>query len=687
VLRTNRIFPPDRSSRRASVSMVSAMSTATTSSTCAASALDSRPTPQPKSSARPPPARRPSARASASAASTSRRPVPRNSSRSHFPPRVPGATYTAHSGSSAPSRVQSCLTPSSDTGTAYGSRVRRPPWDVAWSALLTLVVLAPVLRPGYVLSYDMVATPRQDLLPAAVGLGSAPPRAVPVDAVVALLTTVVDGQLVQKAALLATLFLAGLGAGRLLPAAPGWVRAAAAGLYLWNPYVAERLVLGSWVLLVGYAALPWVLAGALRVRAGDRGWPRLLVPLTVGALAPTGGLLTALVAVAAVGPGARRRLVAAGAAVVANAPWWVPSLLRPGSGVSDDAGVTAFAARAESWAGTLGSLLGLGGVWNADVVPASRTAVTAPLLTLAVLVLAGYGLRPLAAAWGRPVLAPVLALAAAGLLLAAGGSWTPTADLLAAAVRTVPGAGLLRDTQKWVALLALPLAPAAALGLARLGRLPVRAVAAVALALPLVALPDLAWGAFGRLQPVHYPADWGRVRALLRDDPRPGDVVALPYAAFRAFDWNGGRTALDPAPRYLPRTVVTDDRLRVGGTTVAGDDPRATAVAGALGDPAALRRAGVGWVLVEKDTPGPPLPDLSRAEPVYSGDSLALYRLPGPVTEPAGPDPVPVVLADAAALLLLTGSGIMVWRRPRSSLPAGKVPIRPDGGASACRPS
>lgn len=581
-------------------------------------------------------------------------------------------------------------------------RVRPGSAILAWSGVLTLLALAPVLRPGYVLGYDMVATPRQDLLPSSLGLGSAPPRAVPVDAVVAALTTVLDGQLVQKAALLGALLLAGAGAARLVDRAPRWVRATAAGLYLWNPYVAERLLLGSWVLLLGYAALPWVLAGARRIRRNEPGgWPRLLLPAALAALAPTGGLLAATVAVAVTGPGARRKLGAAAAVAVLNGPWWVPAVLG-GSSSSDDAGVTAFAARAESWAGTVGSLLGLGGVWNAGAVPASRGTAVAPLLTAVVLALAAGGIRPLARTWGPAVLRPVAALAAAGLLLAAAGSWPPAADLLAAAVRTVPGAGLLRDGQKWVALLALPLAPAAALGAARWAeRLASpaarRAVAAAALALPLAVLPDLAWGAFGRLQPVHYPADWAEVRALLQRDRRPGDVVALPYAAFRAFEWNRGRTALDPAPRWLPRTVVTDARLVVGPTVVAGEDTRAAAVGAAVApdqpvDVSALARQGVAWVLVEHRTPGPRLPRLDGLERTYAGADLSLYRLPGtPAVLPAGAAAGPVLLADAAAVALLAataaGLAITARRRSRAELPAGRVPVSPDGGAGECRPS
>ena len=58
--------------------------------------------------------------------------------------------------------------------------------------------------------------------------------------------------------------LAGARGRRPLPA-----RLAAGVFYAWNPYLAERLLIGQWALLLGYAGLPWV----LRLLAPDRGGP------------------------------------------------------------------------------------------------------------------------------------------------------------------------------------------------------------------------------------------------------------------------------------------------------------------------------------------------------------------------------------------------------------------------------
>ncbi len=160
---------------------------------------------------------------------------------------------------------------------------------------MALAVLAPVLRPGYVLSYDMVFTPRQPLVPDAFGLGSAAPRAVPVDALLGLVTTVVPGQIVQKAVLVATLVAAGWGAGCLVHTRSVLVRCAAASWYVWNAYVAERLVIGHWSLLVAYAVLPWAVRLALGVRQGRAGALAGLVALSaLAAITPGGGLLVLL---------------------------------------------------------------------------------------------------------------------------------------------------------------------------------------------------------------------------------------------------------------------------------------------------------------------------------------------------------------------------------------------------------
>jgi hypothetical protein len=272
-------------------------------------------------------------------------------------------------------------------------------------------------------------------------------------------------------------------------------------------------------------------------------------------------------------------------------------------------------------------------------------SVLAPLVLLA---LAGAGvsrLRSLSA----PVMGALAVLSVGGLVWAVLTA-LPVASPLVLAVESLPGGGLLRDSHKWLAPWVILLSLGAGLGIGRVrhrlasteARLP---VSVLLLLSPLLLLPDLAFGMWGRMAPVPYPDDWQLVRVALERSDAPGDVVSWPWSAFRAYEWNEERTVLDPAPRYMPRTVVTDSRLIVeeedGPIIVPSDDPRSQAVADALllSDPEErLRELGIGWILVQAGQPPAPgfpsqLPEsLSRSSRlVVDTPTLDLRRLMGPV--------------------------------------------------------
>lgn len=550
------------------------------------------------------------------------------------------------------------------------------------SLAVAVVVVGPALGPGQVLLRDMVVVPRQVLTPDALGAGDALPRAVPADAVLALLTAVVPGALVQKVVLLAAVALAVLGASRLVPPGPDGRRgpaAAVAGLvYGWSPYLAERLLMGHWTLLLGWAMLPWVFAAAGRLRRRERrAAARLLLVMAPAAVTPTGAVLAVVVALAGAGP--RRAPVVLGAGALLSAPWVVAGLVHPAGAGTPAQGVAAFAARAEGAGGAVAALLGTGGIWNAAAVPPSRASAAVLLVTAVLVALSAVGVRR--AAPGDPA-RRLLPAGLAGLVLAALGVLPGLRDLLGWAVTAVPGAGLLRDGQKWVALWGLALAAGVGAALAgplraRPGRVvPVPVLLVIAALLPVLSVPDLAWGVAGRLQPVGYPAEWQRVRTLLADDPRPGEVLVLPAGAIRAFDWNGRRPVLDPAPRFLTRPTVVDGTLAVSGRTVDPPDTRTRTVISAAGDPVALGRLGVGWVLVERGTPGRPVPRaLAELPVVHAGQWLELRVIEG-ASAPPGPAPgrlavvvaghvVPGVVVSCVTLWLLWGAFMVALRRHR----------------------
>ena len=558
---------------------------------------------------------------------------------------------------------------------------------------LGLLALGPGLRRGFLLSYDMVAVPRESFTAAMSGLSGGPARAVPSDAVLAGLSRVVPADIAQKLLLLTIFVLACSGAAGLLDREPWFARLAAGVCYTWNPFVAERLIIGQWALLLGYAGLPWALRAAVaRPVASWPGAGRLLaglLPAAAGGFAAMSVSALVVLPAAVLGPGGAgripvRRRLASGAAALAvlaacSLPWLVPSLLR--TVYADPAGVAAYAARADTPFGSLGSLLMLGGGWNAQTVPAGYGGGWSVLWLAFVIAAAAaylaFGLR--SRRW------PGLGLAAAaGLAIAGIGVTGPGQDLLRAVSSLWPGAAILRDGQQFIAPLALaealgagllaawvatpgPLAPWAATsgplaaaaaspgpqaggpGTGDAGPASTRSPAAgqraaagraglgIAVALllaPVLLLPGLAWGAAGRLRPAWYPASWLAAAHLIDTSPARGSVLLLPWAAYRNPAWNGGRTVLDPWPRLLSRPVIWNDGPRVGGVVMQPDDPAARRLGAALsrGDgplTGVLRAAGVRFVVVDSG------PGLGRRLPgsavVSAQPGLVVYRLTGPV--------------------------------------------------------
>jgi hypothetical protein len=519
--------------------------------------------------------------------------------------------------------------------------VRGPLLLDLWVLVLAVLLLLPALtQAGFGLSGDLVFSPQQPLTLDSVGLGARLPRAVPLDAFVGVLGLAVPGEVLYRVAVLAGPVLAGCGAHRLAGGCSLPARVAAATFAVWNPFVVERMALGQWALLLAYGSLFFVVAAAVRaVEPGERGpgalWP-VWAWVGLASLTPTGGVLATVTAVTLAWRRSARTATIAAGCLVLQLPWLLPSIagVRFGGDVGDPTGVLAFRAHADAPGGTLVSLVGLGGIWDLDSVPTSRTSalgVLAALVTVAVLL---GGVRRLPPGLGR-----LVPLAGGGLLLALAPRVPGLEQLTSAVVEHVPGGGLLRDSQKWIAPLVVLTSLCLAVSLDRVrawvGRRAAGGAAIVALlgvCLPLVLLPDATARTWDAVRPVTYPADFAEVRDRLQQAPDRGTMVLLPWRAYRKFDWGNPRSVHDPAHAWFDVAMVGSDDLVVGRRSVGDDEPGGQAVrrAAAGPDPAAdLAALGVGWALVYTDDPGTPDLRLDGLDPVAGGSDVRLYRVPG----------------------------------------------------------
>ncbi|MGQ5259123.1 hypothetical protein ACTWLT_00020 [Micromonospora sp. ZYX-F-536] len=480
---------------------------------------------------------------------------------------------------------------------------------------VVLAILGPVLRRGYVLRYDLVFVPDPPFGAMVWGSGSELPRAVPSELLAVGLSQLIPGDVAEKALLAGCLALAAVGAARLAPVSHPMARIAAGLAYSWNPWMYGRLHLGQWAIIAGYAALPWAYAWVLgMLRPPDDGaGPGRRSAVAGGLSVVLGGPAMVLAAVLACGPAlalARRwRAVVAGGVTLTGltAPWWLALISRPGAVDLDERGVAAFAVRADTPLGVLGSVATLGGIWSRHAVPVGRDQWPVALLALVLTAAAlwGYVLTrrrwPSAAWWG------LLVGAVLGTVIAVIPAWSVGAQWMVSLVEHVPLAGAVRDGTRLLAPLALVQAVGLGMLVESLATAGARALAPLVMVAPVLLLPGLAWGLTGQLDTVRYPAEWSAVRAVVNGDSAGGSLISLPWSSFRAYPWAGNVPVLDPASRAFRRPVVGDQDVLVGRDRIRGESREANRVAAALaapGDPGtALRRLGVRYVLIQTDQP------------------------------------------------------------------------------------
>lgn len=610
-------------------------------------------------------------------------------------------------------------------------------WVTLWCVVLTSVLLWPLFKRGYLLTRDAVSTPRSYITPSALGIGDTTARAVPQDAFIAIVSQFMDGGMAVKILLFLALILAGLGAAGL-----GWYflfpgtrgQAVSQGLVaatfaIWNPFVVERLLQGHWSLLVGYGALPWIgLTGAMVMPPGRytrlTAWAALAASMAVAGFTPTGAIMGIMFAIISVGLPKRpidvaelrlaidhtsiplkywqRMLVVLGIGLLVTLPWLYPSFLQvahngPAS-LSDSAGISAFAVRGEGPLGSLGtffSLISLGGIWNADVVPASRSTIFVFFALAFQLVLLGVGMWRFRRSKTRRLVYLWAGAALFITLLITFFSYPAGTGVAVWVVEHIPGAGLFRDTQKWMALM-MPIYAVLMSACARAvyeysyrhkvfgRRIDARGATALLCILIILMLPDAPSATGKHLQPIIYSSSWKEIIEAV--DGSNGDMAVLPAGQLRVFERTGNRPVLDPASRLVPVEVLNADDLPVQMTrTVDGKEGRDTVVvhgenvhahqveqALLQGAPAGvLASLGVRWVLIE-NTVAPKVPDtlefrntLRGLEPVVTAPDLTLYRVPGIVSRDYSPTrwewTFAITFHIVWLLLMVVGYTAMTW--------------------------
>lgn len=485
-----------------------------------------------------------------------------------------------------------------------------------WGVLLGLGVSFPILGSGFLLLLDWVTGSHTPLVPTqALGLNGGLTAGLPFTLAIDLLVELF-GAAGTWLPLLVFFPLAAWGMSRLVGGS--LIRQlAAATLYCVNPFVFQRVFVGHFGLLLGYALLPLATSSALRFFQSGKWWAP--IPAfwwaVMTALSPHYAWIYGVVLVAvwifhhphilSVSMGG---VAVCTAFAVLSAYLFLPhtaTQLPSTHGTSEL--LDLYRTSGDSRLGLFPNVLGLYGFWRLGPGPQLPKDVFTgwPFVLLAILVVAGVGaavqLRRRAedhavdTAPGQPCgrwdAGSILLIGTAGYFLALGDQG-PTGPLFRWAYFHIPFFSIMEEPQKFLVLTALAYAVLFGWGvdhLARRARSPGsvegprsgwRTVGSLALAvvLPLAYTPTMFDGLAGQLTQSHYPASWEAADRLM--GAGPGQVLFLPWHLYLSFPFTEGRVIADPAATSFRRTVISGDNIEAGPIETTSTSPRSAYLQG-----------------------------------------------------------------------------------------------------------
>lgn len=470
--------------------------------------------------------------------------------------------------------------------------------------VLTLLMVGPMLWPGYILTLDMPWTPQVPLLWSAHGFNNA----FPIYALLALLSWIMPSWIVQKLLLTGIVFLLFYVPWRWLPmVASNGARVAAAMLYALNPFVYARMLAGQWGVLVAYALLPFFLSALLRLmeepdRKGALRFTLALVLLSLGAIHFTYLALSVSLLFVSVYAGVRvgrkeyrgalRLARQTGLGIVLflfiSTYWLVPALMRsaPQEHTFTTADATTFAAAQNERTPVTLNVLALGGFWGEQQAwryyflwPQDTRLFWVATLFIGLLVL--YGVY--AGVCDPHMRSGTLMLVCIGILAyitALGAAQTPLYDFNLWLYQHVPGWNGLRDSHKIAAFLALVYATLFGMGISRLlahmqRQTTYRIACAVFILLPAYTGMYQWWGWHEQLNPVWYPQAWYDVQAaLMRTQDK---TLVLPWHQYLSLPFAHQLLVANPTPTFFGRDrIIASKDSEIGGLAPSTYDATST---------------------------------------------------------------------------------------------------------------
>lgn len=462
------------------------------------------------------------------------------------------------------------------------------------SIAYSLLIILPLITFGYTLSVDLIWGPTVPHIPALSNTYI-------LYVVLNLGSTLFRGDIVEDITLLAIFIIMtsfSFQNSTILNRQTSYVVLFSPSIYAFNPFTYSRFLEGQWLVLLGYALLPWsvvsfyrlMLKPSWRQAAIAAAWT---ISIALTSIHTVGIVLLAHVVIFIVVNAGDRSLfkqrlkyiaAASGAWLVVNAIWLVPLVTgtsRTSEAISGfrDSQLNAFAT-----VGTIGSsvplsTLFLEGFWADShgryVLPSSLGwwwYIVASII-LGLVAVGIYKIIKRRDTLGISLV--ILGVIGWWLAMGIGCSWSAgTTHFL---IDHLPFYRGYREPQKWLMLLVLLYSYAGAIGLGAVAGKVKNAnarqyVIGAGLLLPLLYTPTLLWGAGGQLRSAPYPKDYAIAAKRLDASGTDYKVFVLPWHQYLPLSY-AGRVVANPASHYFKQHMITGDNPEIVGVPPQGQSP------------------------------------------------------------------------------------------------------------------
>jgi len=466
---------------------------------------------------------------------------------------------------------------------------------IAVYLILALLIMLPLIGPGYYLALDMQFGPNifadwhfpdfYGFIPSSYG------AYFPFHMAMGALSGLLSVEVVEKLLLLMILFLCGYSAHSALPNEHGSARYFAGLLYMLNPFVFIRFLAGHWTLLLSYSLWPIALSwfwGFLENPLSRRPLAKCVIITMIAAVSSHGLamllLAYALMFLASVMKRGIDRAVLAKCALLAflilvtNLYWIAPTLIlfkdayAPASPEAylEDFGPSSYDMPLPLAIATMHGFWRGGFLYTKDVFQYWY----AVFMLLSIAIIAGaiflFKERPHAALF-------FIALFLIAFLLAMGDK-SPVAGLLISTGDLLPISMFFRDSQKFTGLLCLSYSMLGSYGIHHLRlRLPRFRIPIIIffLALPIIYNYGF-FGLLGQIGPTQYPADWAEAGRIIDSDPAQSNILVLPPFLYSTYNWTNSyqKTLAAPAAKFFSKPVIVEASMMMPHVYSDIKDPR-----------------------------------------------------------------------------------------------------------------